>query len=708
MTVRKNAPYAKRRWLGLGIAAAAATLLVAGAALALIIGNLTLAQLGGFGIDGNMHKDATPEVYDWANAGGAGGPTACTAVPYPGSTGPLGPLNLFCANDKPTGQTDNSISGHENDASVQAVCGSIPNNKSDLTNFYVASQSVAGSLFNDTKPHSILYLGWTRVSTGGSADMDFEFNQLAQDPALALTTCPSGNGTTIVPVRSAGDLLVEYQFGGNTIAIKVSHWLTDNLTDACALSGSAPCWGPETNLTALNEANGAINDSTTVDSFSCLSPNGKMVAGCITNELSSGTLQADTFGEAGIDLTAALSSSNCTTFGSAYLKSRSSAVLTDAVKDYIAPVPVNITNCVTPTLTTHLSSDSADLGTSVTDTATLSGFLGANPPGGTVTFNVYTGTTSLVCTGTPTRTVAGSALIAAGANATSTATITSGTDLAVGSYEVQAVYSGDGGTNLGTHSACGDEPLTINKAQPTATTSASPTSIVVGTAATVGDTATLGGLISGIAPTGSVNFTLYVGATCVTSTGVTGSGAISSTAPFTATFSTTWTPTATGTYTWGISYAGDGNYKPIPPSGTGVQCGGTNETLTVTALTPGLATVPRVIPQDKVTFSGANANAGDIKGSVIFRLYQDVGGAGTCGSTGGAKYTQTITTVNSGTSLVYNTTNSGDPAVGSGFSITAPTGGSFKWTVEFVSSGNNNYNSVPESSCSSEPTTVSF
>ncbi|MDP9222346.1 MAG: hypothetical protein M3P18_00540 [Actinomycetota bacterium] len=685
MTVRKNAPYAKRRWLGLGIAAAAATLLVAGVTLALIIGNLTLAQLGGFGIDGNMHKDASPEVYDWQNAGGdPAGPNACSALAHPGFAGPLGPLNLFCANDKPTGTTDNSLSGHENDASVQAVCGSIPNNKSDLTNFYVASQSVAGSNFGDTKPHSMLYLGWTRVTSGGSADMDFEFNQALQDPNLALTTCPGGNGTTIVPVRTKGDLLVEYQFGGNTIAIVVSHWITDNLTEACATSGSAPCWGTETNLTAANEANGAINDSTTVDAFSCLSPNGKTVAGCITNELSGGTLQPDTFGEAGLDLTAALSGSGCTTFGSAYLKSRSSAVLTDAVKDYIAPVPVNITNCVTPTLTTQLTPASATLGATVTDTATLSGFLGSNPPGGTVTFNVYSGTGANACTGSPTRTVAGSALAASGSNATSTATITPvlGVNLPVGHYEVQAVYSGDSGANLGSSSLCGSEPLQINKIQPTATTQDSPTtSLTIGSQGAISDVLTFGNTLNGTPPTGSVTFTLYTDGACTTpatygsgDTGAAGTSVTKTVSSFSTvanvttatTGSLNWTPGALGTYTWGVSYTGDGNYLKIPATGT-VQCGGTGETLIVGKATPAVAT--QIHLDDKATISGGFSPGG----TVTFKLYDNadctgnlvatfvnVAISGGTASTVGVAPTTGGTFVNSGLTYSWQVTYNGD------------------------------------------------
>src|SRR4029077_15527085 len=215
--------------------------------------------------------------------------------------------------DKPTGQNDNSLNGHEQDLSVQAVCGSIPNNKSDLTNFYVGSQAVSGFTAPNTV-HSLLYLGWTRVSTGGSADMDFEFNQKAQDANLGLATCPGGNGTNIVPNRTDGDLLVEYQFGGNTIDIKLAKWITNNSTEgACATSQSAPCWSAETDLTAANEANGAINDSGSADSFSCLSPNGKTVSGCVNNELSGGTLQPDTFGEAAIDLSTALGTGKCET-----------------------------------------------------------------------------------------------------------------------------------------------------------------------------------------------------------------------------------------------------------------------------------------------------------------------------------------------------------------------------------------------------------
>src|SRR5207245_2835828 len=115
----------------------------------------------------------------------------------------------------------------------------------------------------------------------------------------------------------------------------------------------------------------------------------------------------------------------------------------------------------------------------------------------------------------------------------------------------QAVFAIDGNTVAS--SKCGDEPLTVIKATPTITTSASPAaSQVVGTTFTTSDTATFHNTFS---PTGSVSFTLY-NSDCSVSTGVSGSGTISGN---TATFSASFTPTATGTYQWLASYAGDAN-----------------------------------------------------------------------------------------------------------------------------------------------------
>jgi hypothetical protein len=85
---------------------------------------------------------------------------------------------------------------------VSVVTGSIHPQKSDLTRFYVANEFASGSNF--------LYLAWERSNALVSANMDFEFNKLAQ-PNLTTTGPKTLN-------RSAGDLLMTFDFtngGGN-------------------------------------------------------------------------------------------------------------------------------------------------------------------------------------------------------------------------------------------------------------------------------------------------------------------------------------------------------------------------------------------------------------------------------------------------------------------------------------------------------------
>jgi Prealbumin-like fold domain len=142
----------------------------------------------------------------------------------------------------------------------------------------------------------------------GTTNMDFEFNQ---------STTTSANGVT--PVRTAGDLLIIYDLaqGGTRPVLSLRTW-----------TGSA--WGPATNLTDSNKATGSINTSPI--------PAGEADG--------LGAHSARTFGEAQLALSAIFpDSSVCKSFGSAYLKSRSSDSFTAALKDFVPPVGVNISNC---------------------------------------------------------------------------------------------------------------------------------------------------------------------------------------------------------------------------------------------------------------------------------------------------------------------------------------------------------------------------
>jgi hypothetical protein len=155
--------------------------------------------------------------------------------------------------------------------------------------------------------------------------------------------------------------------------------------------------------------------------------------------------------------------------------------------------PLTVTKA-SPTISTTLSSSAITIGASVTDSSTLASFFQA---GGTVTYNEFSGST---CAGT--------------ATIVSTVTVTNGvvpnsasvTLATAGPFSFNAVYGGDVNNN-GATSAC--EPLTVNKASPSLTTSLSATSISVGGSLT--DSATLANFFQA---GGTVTYSLFSGGTC--------------------------------------------------------------------------------------------------------------------------------------------------------------------------------------------------
>lgn len=206
--------------------------------------------------------------------------------------------------DTPTGSSDNAFGqgSKENNSTVTVVDGSIPPNKNDLTRFYVNSQTINNQTF--------LYLGWERLVNIGSADMDFELNQNSTAGWTANTT----GGVTIN--RTVGDLLVLYNFqGSGTPSIYLARWL-----------GTA--WSAAAQVASAN-SEGSVN------------------TGNINDPFTGATLSAGLFGEASINLTGAgvFSPGTCTSFGKAFTKSRSSNSFTAELKDFIAPIPVVVSNC---------------------------------------------------------------------------------------------------------------------------------------------------------------------------------------------------------------------------------------------------------------------------------------------------------------------------------------------------------------------------
>jgi Prealbumin-like fold domain len=295
-----NRPPVRRLWLLGVLATALFTLFVASAS-----GNLPGSPFDAG--DGNLVVN--DEAKDWANVG-----IDCVA---PGIVG--------CGIDKPTGQTDDSFGqGTKEDTPAPTiVAGGIPPSKSDLLRFYTSNELVGTDQF--------LYLAWERVQEPqGTTNMDFEFNKRDCTPATSDPDC-SANGVT--PIRSAGDVLIKYDLsqGGVNPILGFHRWVTSgDPADVCEANNELPCWGPVQPLTGNFE--GSINTVPVTDPINPGAPR---------------TLSVRTFGEAAVNLTDSgiLPPGTCESFGSAYLKSRSSDQFTAALKDFIAPIPVTIQNC---------------------------------------------------------------------------------------------------------------------------------------------------------------------------------------------------------------------------------------------------------------------------------------------------------------------------------------------------------------------------
>lgn len=215
--------------------------------------------------------------------------------------------------DTASGQADESFGqGTKEDTAVPTVVtGGIPPNKSDLK-FFGVYQEGSGS-------NGFLNLFWSRVQDpSGTTNMDFEFNQ---------SQTASANGVT--PVRSANDLLIQYDLsnGGVNPTISISKWVTTGTKADCEASNTLPCWGHKTALGA--DAAGSINTSA--------------ILAADSDGL--GAQDPRTFGEAQLRLSALFPPGSCFSFGSAYLKSRSADTFTSALKDFVPPANVNITNC---------------------------------------------------------------------------------------------------------------------------------------------------------------------------------------------------------------------------------------------------------------------------------------------------------------------------------------------------------------------------
>jgi hypothetical protein len=288
MTLIRSRRRARPRWaLALG-GVAALMILATGLTMAAFVGTKLPSSNFEIDTDANIKVDAASPSIDWAN------------------------VAENKKDDLPTGSADNSFTqGTKEDTALPITeTGSIPPNKSDLKTFGVYSEKNNGVNF--------VHLYWTRVQDpSGTTNMDFELNQRACTPGQAPADADCApNGVT--PIRSVDDILITYDLskGGTVPILGFREW-----------TGTA--WGAFVDLSAAGKAIGSINTTA--------------ILAADADGL--GALSARTFGEASVNLDQIFEPGVCRAFGSAYLKSRSSDSFTAALKDFIAPEPINVSNC---------------------------------------------------------------------------------------------------------------------------------------------------------------------------------------------------------------------------------------------------------------------------------------------------------------------------------------------------------------------------
>lgn len=328
----------------------------------------------------------------------------------------------------------------------------------------------------------------------------------------------------------------------------------------------------------------------------------------------------------------------------------------------------------TPTVTTNTPATAAYGASLGPDVATVTGT--ATTVTGTVTFSLYT-PTETNCSGTPFYT---DTVTLSGGQATSG---TSKATTVAGTYQWQAVYNGNP-TNNSAPSMCGSEPVTVGAAPrvtPTVTTTPSPASGPVGTAFT--DTAVL---TSTKNLTGTITFDLYgpadlscSGTPRVSTVRLGGTGTTVSTK------STSFTPTAPGTYEFVAHYSGDASNNAVAG-----QCSDRSERISVTKAAPTLTTTASLNSAKTGTQDTAHLTGGYLPGNTIkFQLYAESGGV--CGS---------AVPGTSSTVVVHGNGNYSSGAV------VTPPAGNYVWVASY--SGDTNNSAAGPTACNDPAETVAI
>ena len=170
---------------------------------------------------------------------------------------------------------------------------------------------------------TFLSLAFARETAQGTTFLTFELNR---DARLW------DNGRARIPCRTTGDLLISYEPQGNRVEVVVQRWVTSRADPGtgCAAAGK------------LQDASDLVPN---VDVQGALNAAG--IANALPGAYGS-TIPAGRFGEAGLDLAAALAEAlgdPCFAYTSIWMHSRSSTSESSNLQDYVAPERFEARTC---------------------------------------------------------------------------------------------------------------------------------------------------------------------------------------------------------------------------------------------------------------------------------------------------------------------------------------------------------------------------
>jgi hypothetical protein len=330
-----------------------------------------------------------------------------------------------------------------------------------------------------------------------------------------------------------------------------------------------------------------------------------------------------------------------------------------------------------PTINTTPSQTTVTLGTTTVTLKDTADLEGGYSPTGTIVF-------SLIGPGNVTEDTETVSVNGNGMYSTPTGCTLPASGTVTGTYQWDAVYSGDDNNKPATDEGNSNEQVTVSPATPSITTTPSLTTVTLGTSlVTLNDTALLSG---GYDETGTITFTLIApGGAIVDSetVGVTGNGSYSTVTGYVL-------PTAaaaTGTYQWDATYNGDANNNSVS------DVSNADEQVTVSPATPAINTTPSqttvTLGTNTVTLDDTADLTGGYSptGTIVFTLI----------APGGATVDTETVTVN----------GIGDYTTPTGYTLPTAVAvtGVYQWDASY--SGDANNNSVSEDTSVSEQTTVS-